>query len=78
MGWYTSLGEASRAWAMFCIVCIVLAILVMGSLVIEKWTDFDHTHDHTHAAHHHPHEHKAHKHPHPWPEHTHGLEGRAE
>lgn len=72
MGWYNSLGEISRAWVMACIVLIVLAVLVMGSLVIERLASFDHIH----PAHTHPHEHEAHEHPHPWPEHRHDVEGR--
>lgn len=77
MGWYNSLGEVSRAWVMACIVCIVLAVLVMGSLVVGRWASFDHAHNHSHPAHEHPHKHPAHKHPHPWPAHSHDVQGKA-
>ena len=49
MGWYNSLGEASRCSVMACIVCSILAVLVIGSLVIERLASFDHIHPaHTH------------------------------
>ena len=59
-----------------------IALIVLAIMAVDRWTDFDHVHDHAHPAHEHPHEHPPHNHPHPWPEHshehTHSITGEAQ